>query len=438
MDRLHRSAPTCALREINVVCWAVCIAFLILPQFLAIKQNLQTGGFRRADASFVYFYSMGRLFDEYEADQVYNYELQKKVCMQVHPLKAGGYGPIPYPPYLGVLFRPFGRMSFLSAYLLWLSISFTLYVAGLFVITGHIFPREPLRRSLIFCFALAFWPFIWFLTTGQISMLGFFAMALAFRQEDRERPVLSGLALSLCLYKPTLLLLILPMLLLTKRYKTLLGLAAGGTAVVAMATIVEGPGVWPGYLHTVLSFGSAAATRTQQNFEIFSTSYVDLVSFFTVLPGGHSWPARILLMGCAGWAGWSLLRAWRSSVGAPEPAQTLVWAATLTWTLVLNVYVPIYDTVLVVLSIVATAGVLRNFPDRDLYRRFTILWVLILAGSWITVPIAKVTGFQIITVLFALLGMLQIAALRRLATPTVSSPAESFDSNTSELCPTAL
>jgi len=32
---------------------------------------------------FVYFYSMGRLFNEYPASQIYNYELQKEVCTEV-------------------------------------------------------------------------------------------------------------------------------------------------------------------------------------------------------------------------------------------------------------------------------------------------------------------------------------------------------------------
>jgi hypothetical protein len=80
---------------------------------------------------------------------------------------------------------------------------------------------------------------------------------------------------------------------------------------------------------------------------------------------------------------------------------------------VLNVYVPIYDSILVALSVVATAGVLRGLSEKRLGLWFTILWVLILACSWITVGIAESTGLQIITVLITALGILQIAALRK-------------------------
>src|SRR5258708_951881 len=152
---------------------------------------------------------MGRMFNEYPAGQLYDYALQKKVCTEIHDLKSTEYeyGPNPYSPFVGILFRPFARMAFLPAFVLWLSISFLLYVAGLAFVAGRFFPDDPLRRSLIFCFALSFCPLFWTLTGGQISTIGFFALALAFREEDRQRPIMSGLALSLCMYKPTLLVL---------------------------------------------------------------------------------------------------------------------------------------------------------------------------------------------------------------------------------------
>jgi hypothetical protein len=401
------------LRDINVLCWLFCFLLVLLPEGLGIKASIRSGLFRQVpDISFVYFYSMGRMFNAYPAAKVYDYELQKKVSMEVRP-DAKGYGPNPYSPLIGILFRPFARMSFFAAVLLWLSISFLLYLAGLFLFTGRFIRGDPLRRSLIFCFALAYWPFMHFLTTGQIAMIGFFALALAFREDDRERLFLSGLALSICLYKPTLLLLLLPMLLITRRYKTLLGFAAGALAQAILITAVEGPTVWPGYFHLLLSFGSAAATRAQHAFTIYSTSYVDLVSFFSILPGGHSWLGRALLLACVGCAAWALVRIWWNARHAGKPANTLLWAATLTWTLVLNTYVGLWDSTPIVLSLIATAAVLKQFPNSALGRWFTSLWVLILACSYLTTTVADHAGIQILTILFATLGTLQLAALRR-------------------------
>jgi hypothetical protein len=359
---------------------------------------------------FVYFYGMGRMFNEYPAGQLYDYELQKRTFSEIRPLKDGVYGPNPHPPFVGVLFRPFARLPFLPAFLLWESMSVTLYLAGLALLAGRLFADDPLRRTLIFFFALAFKPFFWAVSTGQLSAIGFFSFALALREEDRQRPILSGLALSLCMYKPTLLVLFLPMLLITRRYRTLIGFAAGGAALVTASVAVQGFRVWPVYIGRLLSFGTAAGNKHE-----FKTvwTYVDLASFSAIIPGGRSWLGGSVILGCAGFASVALVRAWWKSRGAGKPVSSLVWATTLTWTLVLNLYVPFYDCILVVLSLIATAAVLKHIDSSQLKRQFSILWILIVASSWIALQIAQHSGFQILTVLFASLGILQLTALRR-------------------------
>src|SRR6185437_12922520 len=167
-------------------------------------------------------------------------QLQQKLSSEVHPLRDRLYGPSPYPPYVAILFRPLSRMSYLSAYVTWMWISLVLYVAGLGMISRRFIRGDPLHQSLIFCFSLGFYPFlVGTLINGQLCAVGFFAMALAIREDERRRLFQSGLALSLCAYKPTLLVLILPMLLVTKRFKTLLGFGVGVLGVVVSATAIE-------------------------------------------------------------------------------------------------------------------------------------------------------------------------------------------------------
>ncbi len=136
-------------------------------------------------------------------------------------------------------------------------------------------------------------------------MVGFFAVAVAFCEQDRQRPVLSGLALSVCLYKPTLLLLFLPMLLITRSYRTLGGFVAGGLALTGIATAIQGIGVWPGYVRMLFSFGSAAL-RTR-GYKVL-TLYVDLSTFSALLLCGRSWPALLVFVIAARCAAFSLFR----------------------------------------------------------------------------------------------------------------------------------
>jgi hypothetical protein len=360
---------------------------------------------------------MGRILNEHPPDKLYDADLQTRIRTEVHPLRTGAYAAVPYPPFVGILFRPLARMPYQAAYSVWLTITLILYLAGLAILSARSFQHEPLRRSLIFCFALSFYPFVMTtLINGQVAAIGFFALALTLHEEDLGRPFLSGLALSVCLYKPTLLVLVLPMLLVTKRLKSLLGFAAGAIALALLTAAVEGGRVWSGYVDLLLRFGKASVGVHTRSF-LPLPNYVDLSTFSSLLPGGRSWLGIAALSGFAFVAAISLLRVWWKSTGAGEAARTLAWAATLTWTLLLNVYVLMYDAILVVLSIVATAGVLKACPKGRLHRWFTFVWLLIFACSWVTVGVAEATGFQIMTVLLAALGTLQFAAFYQLAAP---------------------
>ncbi len=415
--------PALNLKEMNLICWGLFVAFLVLPVCVVVVRQAKTGQLAQTfvEVDFVYFYGMGRIFNEYPADEVYDYELQKRAFTEVHPLKAGIYNPVPYAPFIGVLFRPLAHLSYFRAFLLWSAVSFSLYIAGVAFLTARFFPHDPLRRSLIFCFALCFYPFIgWTMTTGHLSTIGFFSLAWAFREDDLEHPFRSGLALSIALYKPTLVVLLLPMLVVTKRFRTLFGVAAGGSILALFSTVAEGVRVWPGYINALLSYGRGSAGVDAHPFKQ-AWKYVDLSSFASLIPGGRTWQGQMVLLGCACWAAFSLAQIWWRSAGSRRPASTLVWATTLTWTLILNVYVPIYDSILIVLSAVATAGVLKDVSERY-YKWFTVLWVLILGSSWITVRVADATGIQIVTLLFAVLGVLQLAATRKALHPGASGP----------------
>jgi hypothetical protein len=202
------------------------------------------------------------------------------------------------------------------------------------------------------------------------------------------------------------------MLFIMRRFKTLLGLAIGGIAWVLLATLIEGSGVWSGYVTMMHDFGrDSAALNASSLLRVWK--YVDLSAFSLLIPGGRSWLGLSFILGCACLAAFFLVRVWWKSNGVEKPATTLAWAGTLTWTLLLNIYVPIYDSILVIPSIVATMGLLKDAPDQ-IFRRMVILLALaIFAASWVTEAVAQAAGLQILTVLFAALGILQLGIFQR-------------------------
>jgi len=309
---------------------------------------------------------------------------------------------------------------------LWMLLSLGLYLWALAILTQRFFREDPLRRLLVFCFALGFCPFlVGTMINGQLAAVAFFALALAIREDDRGRAVLSGLALSLCAYKPTLLVLILPMLFVTRRFKTLAGFGIGALALILFAMAVEGVRVWSGYLDMLLDL-------TRMHSLLRLSVYIDLRAFTSLLSPTHSWIILASVVAFGAWVIFGLFRVWLSSVGAGRTANTLVWATTITWTLLLNIYVPMYDSILAVLSTVVIARVLQNFAGRW----FGILCVLIFGSVWFTVQVAERTGIQVITILLAALGALQLfAAKREIAMSAQGRSLSSSEGQTQEAPP---
>jgi glycosyl transferase family 87 len=228
-------------------------------------------------------------------------------------------------------------------------------------------PRDAWRVSLLL--ALSFMPFlVECLAGGQTSAVGFFCLALAISSERRGHHFLCGLAIALCAYKPTLLLLVGPMLVITRRYRTLLGFVAGCGILALVSLLVVGRNGCIGYINTLLYFTNASTSAATG---LRSWKYVDVNSFFRLLLGHYPFlrwamtAATFLLV-----LPFLFLLWWVSDLKRRDE-QGLVWAMTLTWTLVLNLYVGIYDSTLVVLSALLTTDLLYRRANDLLYRQAT-------------------------------------------------------------------
>jgi hypothetical protein len=406
--------PLLDLKGMNVVCWTMFVTFLVVPLFVSLRVQFKTGSgsIRKFDSDFVYFYGIGHILNEYPAVNLYDYNLQQKIFNQIYPAHEALYGPSPYPPYVALFFRPFARVSFESAYLLWMGISLALYIAGIAATVKSVFPRERLKISLIFCFALAFYPFVFgTLLNGQLASVAVFSIGLAIFQERHSNPFCSGLALSLLAYKPTLLFLLLPMLFLTRRFKTLLGFITGTVILIVVATAFTGIDIWPAYAHMLAQFGHSAGLHDQSALQLWK--YTDFVSSSYAILGGRSRAGVAILICLTSTIALGLAVLLWKSVARGRSAQYLAWAATLTWTLILNVYVPIYDSVLVTIAVVLTLGALKDLEWNVATRWIMLVSLLIFAVSWKTEVLAKSHGIQLFSIFLAALGLGQLFILYR-------------------------
>lgn len=173
-------------------------------------------------ADFGAYYVAGQIFNTHQPERIYDNELHHQLYQEQFP-SAPVDEQLPYvnAPFFILPFVILARLPYPVAYMLWVILSLTLYVAGFSLICRTLEGFPAHARYLALLLALSFMPFlVEGLAGGQTSAVGFFCLALAINQERARHYIVSGLFLSLCAYKPTLLFLIVPMLLITRRYFT--------------------------------------------------------------------------------------------------------------------------------------------------------------------------------------------------------------------------
>ena len=226
--------------------------------------------------------------------------------------------------------------------------------------------------------------------------------------------------MALCLAKPTLLVLMLPMLILGRRRRALIGFVTGAGMLVVVSLAVVG---WHGcteYMAVVLRFGGLATTAGNS---FLLADYVDINSFLRTATGGSGRLALggLALMG-AGIVPW-LAKIWRDAREGDPATLGLAWASTLTWTTVLNLYVPAYDTPIILSGIVLMVQWLYRANRETVPMALRILLVLLYVAPW--VPLLPsgygTTSWQPYTLALMALGSYQLGLTRsrRVCAPRV-------------------
>ena len=165
----------------------------------------------------------------------------------------------------------------------------------------------------------------------------------------------AGLFISFCLYKPPLLLLIVPLLIVARRWRIILGFVTGAAGLAGISLLTFG---WRGCLAYAQLASEFSRLINSSTVGIRRWKYIDLNNFLGLLCGGQT-PASVALWaaGVLAVIPW-LARGWWDYGRCDPDQKTLLWATVLTWTLVLNIYVGAYDAILATIAALMTADVL--------------------------------------------------------------------------------
>ncbi len=401
-------------RPIRFYCLAVMLfAATILVTAFATERRGRTVFGSNLGADFVQFYVAGVIFNNYSGERLYDLELQQQIFKEMFPDEPDAASlPFFYPPYFALPSSLIARLPYRWAFATFLLIVLVLYLAALHLLRGALEYIPADNWLTIVLLAVAFMPFIfeaWM--GGQVSAWGFLAFALVFRFEKLGRPLVAGLALAICSYKPTLLVLAIPMLLITRRGTMLLGFSLGGLAIAMVSTALYGLQTYLAYLGMLFGYGRAIAIKT---IGLRLWKYIDVNSQLKLM-GGSLYVIRLITIVVLAVAVlWFLLCIARRVRRVAIYEWDLMWGVTLTWTLLLNAYVPIYDSILVIPAVLLSLNFLaRQKPfDSLLTSSYRALLALIHLVPWLTQSVARTVGVQPYSLVLVGLGLHQLRILR--------------------------
>ena len=301
------------------------IASLILGSAVIIVSLINTPARLSGATDFPAFYNAGRIA-RHDPSRLYDPALQMELFSDVAPLIEPRLTPFyAYTPFFSLIFVPLSLLPYPVAFASWIVLCFGMLLLGLKLVwrTTHL-PSEYFKSAAII--SVCFLPFYaWCLFMGQTTAFSFFAIALAVYFERTDQALLSGLALSLLLFKPPLLILILPMLLITRRWKSVAGFAAGGSVLGFISLVLISPSGVPSYMAMLRSFANK-----KQGLAGLTNIEVDAYSFFVNLTHGQMRLVNALWLVLFAVAGCWLIKVWRQK---PKHG----WITAITWTCVLNI-----------------------------------------------------------------------------------------------------
>jgi hypothetical protein len=340
-------------------------------QVLSVVKDREIGG------DFMTLYAAGRVSLNYPHTQLYNLDIQETEYRKVAGPR--GYSPFGYTPWFSIPLELLAHLPYAVAFGLWTLLSvLLLLVAYRLIARSEGLPSSWNNLGFLAC--LAFPPYLFYsLINGHPSAFALLVVVSAYVLQKKGKQVLAGMTLALLSYKPTLLVFIAPMLFFTRQWKCLMGLVIGGGILGLVGIAWVGVDANIAFLKILRLYTEAVNSRSQ----IFQTEkYIDLGAAIKMLVGPHAFLRPLLLalsfpVVCFLW--------YRNG------ARPISWSLAIVSGHLFNIYTPIYDCTLLIFAVI-----IIGVRSLDSWLVVSLYLVPLL-----TVPLAKVTGIQLFTIVLS-------------------------------------
>lgn len=368
-----------------------------------------------AGADYSCFYIAGKILNGQFPEKLYDFRLQSELLHSLLPaIPLTSELPYMNPPFFALIFKPLSCLPYMVSYCVWGIISIAVYVFSFKLFWKTLDLRHLRISNIALLLALSFEPFsMENIVGGNSSAVGFLACALFLYFGHSKKDLMSGMSLGLLLYKPTFLVIILPMLLIARRVKILVGFGVCSILLILLSFLAVG-------VDTCVEYGQflvGVTTETLSSEVIYCTfKYVDIFSFSRLLFGNISPAVSVGIVIVSLIPIFYLIKLWLKLDCLNKSSQELLKASAITLTIIINVHFALYDTVILVLSILLTVNALyQNSTIKNLSELspgFKCLLVALYILPWISQFVAQIIGLQLFTIGIAIMGSYQIFLAR--------------------------
>jgi hypothetical protein len=231
----------------------LCTPLLIFIQFLAWVAFLP--GALRGHADFRQLYAAGYLVRTGHSHQLYDYGLQRQIQ---DLLVSNDERALPFirPAYQALLFVPFSLLPYRTAYLAFLIVNFGLLTLCFILLRDNLANLRNEWWGLPAALVLAFYPIELAIMQGQDSILLLACLCAALIYLRRGLDLTAGLLLGLGLFKLQIVIPIVLLFLLWRRWKFSAGFAMSAGTLSTISIIITG---WPQtliFIRSLLSVGT--------------------------------------------------------------------------------------------------------------------------------------------------------------------------------------
>jgi hypothetical protein len=324
---------------------------------------------------FVARWTGGRLLLDGQAEALYDPAVQSE--LQRTELNTSALSYFISPPFVAVVMVPFALLPYAVAAALWAMLSFGALLYGLLLL-------KPLAPKVIdrhwgrtLALATAFYATLELLGAGQDTAFILLAVCVAVRLMFAGRDGLAGALLALGLAKPQLIFMMPLLLLVQRRWRSLICFVAVGAFLLAVSIWVvgvEGMGNW-----LTLPTTPLYSSEVQQGQAWKAVSISAFITGLAPPSVGGWWTAIASVIGLA--VCYPALRV--VTRGKPQPLAT--WSLILCSTAIASPHFMLYDLVLLLPALWGLAETSWRPTTRGLL-------AVVFVAAWLVAPLHTVTG----------------------------------------------